>query len=275
MNTIKLRNLSSLGLEELLQECRSTRIQVKTDSKAYYDVDKDYPIIKEYYADIEHNGRTISKEKLHQLLESSHQHTLAYDPSRYLYPWVDLQSDGNLKSLYSGKQRNPEAVIAEDFKLQQLSKPNEDVLYNCEHVVPQSWFNKAQPMKGDLHHLFTCERDCNQRRSNYPYHDFEDYEPVISVSDILKHCGKYEESKFEPEYGKGIVARAMMYFLVRYPNRLQEPNAARIDLELLIKWHEDYPVSTYEKHRNLAIYELQGNRNPFIDYPDWVYKAFI
>jgi endonuclease I len=41
-----------------------------------------------------------------------------------------------------------------------------------------------------------------------------------------------------------------------------------MDFELLLSWHEDYPVSLYEKHRNAAIQELQGNRNPFIDYPN-------
>jgi endonuclease I len=36
----------------------------------------------------------------------------------------------------------------------------------------------------------------------------------------------------------------------------------------LLKWNRDFPVTVYEKHRNLAIYEIQGNRNPFIDFPE-------
>ena len=39
---------------------------------------------------------------------------------------------------------------------------------------------------------------------------------------------------------------------------------------VLMTWHEQDPVSTWELHRNAAIAERQGNRNPFIDHPEWV-----
>jgi deoxyribonuclease I len=42
---------------------------------------------------------------------------------------------------------------------------------NTEHIVPQSWFGAVEPMKGDLHHLFVCEPECNIARSNFPYED--------------------------------------------------------------------------------------------------------
>lgn len=40
----------------------------------------------------------------------------------------------------------------------------------------------------------------------------------------------------------------------------------------LLNWHGDNPVSEYERHRNQAIFEKQGNRNPLIDHPDWAGK---
>jgi endonuclease I len=43
---------------------------------------------------------------------------------------------------------------------------------------------------------------------------------------------------------------------------------SKMDLNLLLKWHKENPVNLYEKHRNAAIQDLQGNRNPFIDYPE-------
>ena len=49
--------------------------------------------------------------------------------------------------------------------------------FNCEHVVPQSWFAKHEPMRGDLHHLFACEPRCNSFRGNTPYADFADDTP--------------------------------------------------------------------------------------------------
>jgi endonuclease I len=123
-----------------------------------------------------------------------------------------------------------------------------------------------EPMRGDLHHLFACEVACNSFRSNTPFYDFPDFEEAIRTN-----CGKSEGNKFEPSNGKGEVARATLYFLLRYPgqidDRSNEYEAQR--LETLLKWHQDFPVTEHEKHRNMAIYKKQGNRNPLIDFPEW------
>ncbi|WP_313885224.1 endonuclease [Clostridium sp. DJ247] len=84
---------------------------------------------------------------------------------------------------------------------------------------------------------------------------------------MISNCGKGEVEKFEPESGKGEAARAVLYFLLRYPGKIKEDRKNRINIDLLLKWHKEFPVSLYEKHRNKAIYELQGNRNPLIDFP--------
>src|SRR5699024_4548168 len=78
--------------------------------------------------------------------------------------------------------------------------------FNAEHVVPQSWFRAREPMKGDLHHLFACEPKCNSFRSNFPYYECEVNDPPLNHS----YCGKQEINRFEPSYGKGIVARATL-----------------------------------------------------------------
>lgn len=86
-------------------------------------------------------------------------------------------------------------------------------------------------------------------------------------------CGRQESHRFEPLAGKGAVARATLYFLARYPGMIDLDSGMdgeRIDM--LRRWHEVDPVSAYEQHRNQAIFEVQGNRNPFIDHPDWVSK---
>ena len=121
-------------------------------------------------------------------------------------------------------------------------------------------------MKGDLHHLFTCDPGCNSSRSNHPYKDFLDYTPE-TFEGIRDNCGKSAQSFFEPENHKGIVARATLYFLVRYPNAINEYGPDGI--ELLKRWDQEFPVSTnepYELHRNQSIFAIQGNRNPFIDF---------
>ncbi|WP_242985914.1 endonuclease I family protein [Oceanobacillus zhaokaii] len=202
--------------------------------------------------------------------------------------------DGNLKSVYSGEERNPEDVIKKDFqavlkRMDRLSKltsaqtAGEDQLrkvaiafpFNCEHVVPQSWFNEQEPMRGDIHHLFTCDPGCNSIRSNYPYHDFSDYAPEnAGIKRVEDECGKAEEGLFEPEYGKGTVARAMLYFMIRYQDEIENVHKETIDTKLLLEWHQQFPPKLYEKHRNQSIHDIQGNRNPFIDFPDKMYQVF-
>lgn len=258
-------------LELLNCECETAKsdfLKYK-ENRPYYDEKNDKEVSNQYYQSISFTDANLS-DKLHTLLERTHTDPLNYNPHRYVYPWVDLQEDGSLKSLYSGNGMDPLSVIEEDIRLLKLQAKGSTGIFsnnllNCEHVVPQSWFDKKEPMRGDLHHLFACEPTCNSSRSNYPYYDFCDYVPEGSILGIKGGCGKAEKSKFEPEYGKGIVARATLYFLIRYPNTIKKELE---DVSLLLKWHQTFPVSIYEKHRNLAIHELQGNRNPFIDFPE-------
>jgi endonuclease I len=139
--------------------------------------------------------------------------------------------------------------------------------FNCEHVVPQSWFSKHEPMRGDLHHLFACEPHCNSFRGNTPYAGL----PDDATQGVMGDCGHSEPDGFEPLAGKGPVARATLYFLLRYPGQIGDEarELQREGLSVLLEWHAAHPVDEYERHRNAAIQETQGNRNPLIDRPDW------
>ncbi|KON88484.1 endonuclease I [Sporosarcina globispora] len=239
-------------------------------NEPYYDAQKDIINQELYYSTLDFEKDDIP-EQIHGLLVRTHSKQLDYSPHQYVYPWVDLQENFKLKSLYSGAGIDPLKAIDQDLRLLQSIQEsgissNERVIFNTEHVVPQSWFEGTQPMKGDLHHLFACEPACNSMRSNFPYHDFESYAPEIQAESVRNGCGMAEQEKFEPEYGKGIAARAVFYFAVRYKKVINIEE--KMDLKLLQRWHEEYPVTVYEKHRNAAIQALQGNRNPFIDFPD-------
>jgi endonuclease I/V8-like Glu-specific endopeptidase len=278
------------SLEQALKELR------EASRRTYYDEAEDEQNRDNYYEDLARRVRSLDSEalyhELNDLLTRSHSKRLSYKPSTALYPWVDLHPDLKLRSIYSGQTFEPDDLIREDFRIDQLRvlrtqklQLKESTLtqeqytreldlleaslpYNCEHVVPQSWFEKDQPMRGDLHHLFACQVQCNSFRSNYPYFDFDDFEE----REAIRHsCGKLSGDKFEPSKGKGAVARATLYFLLRYPGEInkteREYQAER--LETLLEWHKTYPPTKYENHRNAAIFEKQGNRNPLIDFPDW------
>jgi endonuclease G len=264
----------------------------RSRTRKYYDEPQDRADRDQYYADVPDD---LDPAQLYQhlstLLEETHANQPKYKPNKHVYPWVDLQPNKKLRSIYSGIEYDPAELIREDFRIDQerTARLQEKMLmessvfgaerigeeldlleallpYNCEHVVPQSWFEKREPMRGDIHHLFACESGCNSFRGNTPYFDFSDFEEAVR-----EECGMRIGNKFEPTAGKGTVARAVLYFLLRYPGEInrtaQEYEPDRI--ETLLTWHRENEVTTYEKHRNMAIFKIQGNRNPLIDHPEW------
>ena len=266
--------------------------------KNYYDQQKDEKEAEIYYQGIDVDklsGSSLFSELTH-LLKSTHRKTLSYSEARHkhLYPTVDLHPDGEGKSIYSNKQYDPKEYIEEDFATERrlqiqyenlikyesyqpetyqremLLEFESGFMFNCEHVVPQSWFSKRYPMKSDLHHLFACDQRCNSSRSNFPFTDFENYKPEEDqIYEALRDdCGMWQGSRFEPENGKGTVARATLYFMLRYPGTIEQRYGKK-GIEILLEWHQNFPVGVYEKHRNSTIYSAQGNRNPLIDFPDW------
>lgn len=263
-------------------------------SRPYYEEDRDHQEREAYYGDVPaSSGGAEFFGWLSALLQRTHANQPRYEPSKHVYPWVDLHPNLKLRSVYSGNEFDPEELIREDFRIdrkraarlrevlfaesspgaqrvaRELRFLEESLPFNCEHVVPQSWYDEREPMRGDLHHLFACEVGCNSFRSNIPYFDFADFEEAVRDA-----CGKRLENMFEPAAGKGAVARATLYFLLRYPGEInrtaQEYEADR--LQTLLDWHEAEPATEYEKHRNAAIFEKQGNRNPLIDFPEWASK---
>ena len=270
-------------LQMALDELDSAR------ERTYYDEERDVQDRHEYYSEIDAEELT-SKQMYHQLsdlITKTHENTPRYMPRLQVYPWVDLHPDLKIRSIYSGKDFDAAELIREDFRieqelemLRQEMRLNEQGLteeldlleaqnpYNCEHVVPQSWFNKQEPMRGDLHHLFACESGCNSFRSNIAYFEFSDFDEVTRTQ-----CGKREGNRFEPSSGKGPVARALLYFLLRYPDKIDDPEEFPSDrISMLLQWHSDDLPGEYEKHRNQAVFMKQGNRNPLIDFPEWAGK---
>jgi len=74
-----------------------------------------------------------------------------------------------------------------------------------------------------------------------------------------------------PDAGRliGRVARATLYFLLRYPGHIEPGELPAERLTQLLEWHDQFPPNDYERHRNAAIHDRQGNRNPLIDHPEW------
>lgn len=200
--------------------------------------------------------------------------TLGYSTARkYMYNYIDNHNN-TITCVYSGYEKswtyggtgtNPSPI-------------------NCEHTIPQSFFDEGEPMRSDIHHLFPTYENWNSARSNYPFDDIPDaqttkwmylsnYQTSIPTSNLDLYS-EYYSSTFEPrEDHKGNVARAVFYFFTMYPT--QAGNISSVaDPELLYQWHLADPVDDLEIARNDKIETYQGNRNPYIDYPEKVALAW-
>lgn len=146
---------------------------------------------------------------------------------------------------------------------------------NCEHTWPQSKFSKQFPselQKSDLHHLFPSDMRANSTRSNYPFaevvgkftnNDCQDSQIGFAIDD-------HNVKSFEPpREHKGNVARALFYFSTRYKIKIDDLQAKYLKV-----WSEEDPVDEEETARNEKIMKLQGNRNPFIDYPELINRLY-
>ncbi len=150
--------------------------------------------------------------------------------------------------------------------------------WNREHVWADSHgIGGTPPAFTDLHHLHPADVTVNQTRGD------KDFDTVSGLSNTYS----YSSTAFEPpDAAKGDVARAMFYMAVRYDgsdgvgdleltNVIPTSGAWHGKLDTLMDWHELDPVDDYEIRRNDLIYSnYQGNRNPFVDRPEWVRVVF-
>ncbi|MCW3162322.1 endonuclease [Chryseobacterium oryctis] len=169
--------------------------------------------------------------------------------------------------------------------------------YNREHMIPQSTFYSNYPMYSDLFYIIPTDAYINQRRSNYPYGiagntNFYTFSNTSKISNSTIPNWSYTGRVYEPinEF-KGDVARSLLYFAVRFEGKLgtfnynnsSNPASDTNPLDgteerafdpayiaMLLQWHQQDPVSQREIDRNNAVYNLQKNRNPFVDNPSWV-----
>lgn len=164
--------------------------------------------------------------------------------------------------------------------------------YNREHTFPKSWFNDASPMHNDGVMVMPTDKKVNNVRSNFPYGEVSS---ASYTSGNMSQLGSssisipgYSGSVFEPtdEY-KGDIARIFFYMATRYENIIAgwENNSTSSDamldgtsdkvyedwvIEMMLAWHLGDNISTKEENRNDDIETFQGNRNPFVDHPEWV-----
>ena len=154
--------------------------------------------------------------------------------------------------------------------------------WNREHVWAKSHGFSSTGLEAytDIHHLRPTDISVNASRGNLDF-DYSDA-PLPEAP-----ANRVDSDSFEPRDSvKGDVARMIFYMDTRYEGMDATPDLQVVDrltstgeaalgrLCRLLEWHVADPVDATEQNRNNRIYEFQGNRNPYIDHPEWVGRVF-
>lgn len=201
----------------------------------------------------------------------------SYSGLKEAYKTTDVRPDGYIRDWYSNTTNYVPGSAFGNYK-------KEGDAYNREHSVPQSWFSEASPMKSDIVHVFPVDGYVNNRRSNYPFGEVGNVTYQSNNNYSKLGYGKtglgYSSLVFEPnDEVKGDIARIYFYMATCYQDRINNWSGesftgstayqpfAQWTLNMLLRWSEQDPVDEVERARNAAVYTVQKNRNPFVDYP--------
>ena len=199
------------------------------------------------------------------------------------YGTTDLNASGKIWDMYS----NCSFTLGTDQDAG--SGSSECDVYNREHTTPQSWFGGASPMYSDLFNVYPTDKIVNAARGNLPYGEVGTTSYTSGNGCKIGTCDfpGYTGEVFEPidEY-KGDFARTYFYMATRFadviPGWVSSYGASypvgviysssnlglsTYAANLFLAWSRQDPVSAKEIARNDAVYSVQNNRNPFIDFP--------
>lgn len=212
------------------------------------------------YSTLSKKGASTIKSSLKTLMTNTHSYKTTYNDLKNYTKYSDATAGSTSKMtlLYSS------ASIKSSW--------DNGTSWNREHVWPQSLGSFTTSNCGsDLHHLRPADPIANSTRNNKPYGEVSgSYKTCKTKTGVL--AGYYTSSCYEPlDNAKGDVARILLYCYVRWG----ETNLNKvIGTTTLLNWCKLDPVDTWEMSRNDVVQGIQGNRNVFIDYPEYAWLLF-
>lgn len=223
-----------------------------------------------YYMAAEGLGGAALIQALHDIVDGheSFDYTSARDS---LYAIIDdWNDDDRITDLYVGRT---EAVSSRATAAA--------VNFNTEHLWPRSFgADIATPAGTDLHILWTADETANSQRLNHPFGEVVGTavwtSPAVSGQAERSRLGADGAGRtvFEPRPSvRGDVARALLYFYVRYrpePTSTFSLGNFNVEEQTLIRWARLDPPDAVERARHERVYRVQGNRNPFVDRPQFL-----
>ncbi|MCB9838097.1 MAG: endonuclease [Phycisphaeraceae bacterium] len=220
-----------------------------------------------YYSTATGTGAALELQ-LHNIIDGHF--VRSYDDARQALPLLDPDPSipGNILLIYNGQSVS--------------GAWDAGITWNREHTWPRSrGIDTTGPDNSDLHQLRGCNPSINSSRGNKPFRSPTD-------------ATYWDPGQLDPNSNgfRGEIARAMFYLDVRYDG--SEANTTDLelvngfpgtnqmgDLASLLTWHYEQPVAQRERRRNHLIYSsadnpqyFQGNRNPFVDHPEYVWALW-
>ena len=209
------------------------------------------------------------------------------------YSSKDFDTSDAISKLYSDPNNRNNVILIYSRRSEAILNFGTSNGWNREHIWPNSYgIDKRGPAYSDLHNLQPADANVNSSRSNkiYDFSDTKDSKFKKPGHPEAKMTNKDSDSWEPPAKVRGDIARAVFYMDLRYngdnPNEkdlILTNDLSLIDsdnnffgkLNTLINWHFNDPVDEKESFRNDLIFsEYQKNRNPFVDFPDWVEEIY-
>ena len=234
---------------------------------------------EEYYRPVEGLKKAELKTALHELIQP--ETVLDYGGKGEGYTWsgfavTDRMPDGeSVRDRYSDIARTFNGLEAVPGM-------------NIEHVFANSWWgHTVNEAYCDLFNLFPSDASANGRKSNNPMGVVDGEASFDNGVTRVGRSSSYRADSlitvWEPaDQWKGDFARTFFYMATCYEDLQDEwqtkegllvvqpdryPTLRPWVSSLLLEWNEADPVDDIERDRNEAVYGIQGNRNPFVDYP--------
>jgi len=230
-----------------------------TSAASYYTGNNTYDKLSKLSAD-------ALKTSLNKLMKDTHSYESSYNDCHYKANKTDCEN-GDSTTL---------SLIYTSYTATQSQWNG----WNREHVWPKSLGGGDEKGGGaDLHHIRPSDALVNSTRSNDRYGNVSESAKKVYGNNPAKDVlGGYSNGTyFEPlDNVKGDVARICLYVYVRWGSEWGATDITKVfqNVNVLLEWCELDPVDIWELGRNEVVGKIQGNRNVFIDYPEYAWLIF-
>ena len=227
-----------------------------TSADAYYTGSYEFDVLSE-------KSGTEIFNSLRNLMRTTHTYTSSYDDCHYKADKTDCENEnGKISLIYTSYEATQSQWNG----------------WNREHVWPKSLGgNNTTGGGADMHHIRPSDAVVNSTRGNKKYGYADGGKATYGSNPASGYLGGYAGTYFEPlDNVKGDVARICLYVYVRWGSAWGADSITEVfqSVDVLLEWCALDPVDTWEMGRNEVVESYQGNRNVFIDYPEYAWLIF-